>query len=181
MKIKGHINKKINSNAGMSLAETLIAVLILLLVSSGLVTTVVIASNQYKEANRYSEAKILISTLSNVLVDELTNASNVNYHVENDSIVFDSYTSERFFEKTSFETDVNGYLIAKNMANTSENYNLLSKKAYVYDLKAKINYIYFSPKANSFKLDLEIYNDDGGTYTIYSNKQLTVMDIANLY
>jgi len=177
MKKNGVCIKKLNSNAGMSLAETLISMIILLLVSSGLVATIMIASDQYKEANRYSEAKILISSLSNVIVDDLTNAEDVKTHINNDVIVMDSYTSRRFYNKTMLTSDSNGRLIAQNVDDSDQYYNLLSEKAYLDDLKAKINYFYYSPKANSFKLEIEIYNGD----TIYSNKQLTVLDIANIY
>lgn len=71
--------KKIRSRAGFTLAETLLAVLILLLVSGIVATGVPVAQNVYNKVVRGANAQSLLSTTVAALRDELGTAWNVQY------------------------------------------------------------------------------------------------------
>ena len=74
--------KKIKSRAGFTLAETLLAVLILLLVSGIVATGVPVAQNVYNKVVRSANAQTLLSTTVTALRDELGTAWNVQYILE---------------------------------------------------------------------------------------------------
>lgn len=71
------INRKVRSRAGFTLAETLLAVLILLLVSSILVAGLPSARNAYEKVVLGSNAQLLLSTTVSALRDELGTAREI--------------------------------------------------------------------------------------------------------
>ena len=60
---------------GFSIAETLVALLIVSLLSMGIATGVAFATKQYRQSVIRSESKVLCSTLSSIIRDELLNAN----------------------------------------------------------------------------------------------------------
>ena len=69
------IKKKLKSRFGFSLAETLIAILILLMVSAIVGAAIPAASNVYMNTVDAANAQLLLSTASNVLQDTLGTAT----------------------------------------------------------------------------------------------------------
>lgn len=69
--------KKLNSQAAFTLAETLITVLILLMVSAVVAGGVPAAANAYRKAVDAANAHVLLSTTVNALRSELSTAWNV--------------------------------------------------------------------------------------------------------
>jgi Tfp pilus assembly protein PilV len=70
--------RRLRKRSGYSLAESLLALLIILLLSAGIAGGVAFAVRQYNEAMIRSEAKVLCSSLSNVLRNELSITSDIN-------------------------------------------------------------------------------------------------------
>ena len=71
--------KKLKSRAGFTLAETLLAVMILMLVSSIVVSGMPVAKNAYEKVVLASNAEAFLSTAAQALRDELGTAWNVEY------------------------------------------------------------------------------------------------------
>ena len=71
------IFRKLNNRAGFTLAETLIAILILLMVSSVVAGGVPAASNAYYKAVDGANAQVLLSTAATALRDELATARDI--------------------------------------------------------------------------------------------------------
>lgn len=71
------MKRKIRSVKGFSLAETFLAILILLLVSSIVVAGIPTAANAYYKVVEAANAQVLLSTTMTVLRDELGTAKNV--------------------------------------------------------------------------------------------------------
>ena len=69
--------RKVNSRGGFTLAETLLAVLILLMVSVIVATGVPVAKNAYEKVVVAANAQVLLSTAVNTLRDELGTAWDV--------------------------------------------------------------------------------------------------------
>ena len=77
--------KKLKKNAGFTLAETLMTVLILLMVSSVVAGGIPSAVTAYSKAVDAANAQVLISTTVNALRSELTTAKDVHVvHLNND-------------------------------------------------------------------------------------------------
>ena len=70
--------RKLNQQNGFSLAEMLVAVLILLMVSAVVAGGVPAASNAYSKAVDAANAQVLLSTAATALIDELGTAKNVS-------------------------------------------------------------------------------------------------------
>ena len=79
--IKGILKKlhKKESRRGFSIAESLIAVLILSMATGGVVAGVQLATREYSRSRLNSETKILYSTLQNVIMGELNYTTAITY------------------------------------------------------------------------------------------------------
>jgi len=71
------VRQRLNNQSGFTLAETLLAVLILLLVSSIVATGVPVARNAYEKVVVAANAQLLLSTTATALRDELGSAWDV--------------------------------------------------------------------------------------------------------
>lgn len=80
--------KKRNSRAGFTLAETLMAVLILLLVSGIVAAGIPAAKNAYEKVVLASNAEVMLTTAESALRDELGTAWNVQQVSSSDSITY---------------------------------------------------------------------------------------------
>ena len=88
------IKRKIQNNAGFTLAEVLLAVLILLMVSTIVATGIPSAKNAYEKVVLASNAEVLLSTTMNELRNELGSARDVN--ASNNIITYrNSYTNSQ--------------------------------------------------------------------------------------
>lgn len=94
--------KKIKNQNGFSLAETLLAVLILLLVSVIVANGVPAAQSAYEKVVLGANAKVLLSTTISALRDELATATKVKVATDNKTITYYSAdkgaTSEIYIE-----------------------------------------------------------------------------------
>ena len=75
--MKEQIRRKLHSARAFSLAETLLALLILLLASTIMVTGIPSAVNAYRRVVRAANAEVLLSTTITTLRNELGTATNV--------------------------------------------------------------------------------------------------------
>ncbi len=97
MKRTDNVNRlfrKLNNRAGFTLAETLIAILILLMVSSVVAGGVPAASNAYYKAVDGANAQVLLSTAATALQDELATARDIKQSVD-DSLTYYSRDNGR--------------------------------------------------------------------------------------
>lgn len=78
--------KKLKTNAGFTLAETLITVLILMMVTSVVAGGIPSAVTAYSKAVDAANAQVLISTTVNALRSELTTAKDV--HLSEEGVIY---------------------------------------------------------------------------------------------
>ena len=158
-----------NNNKGFSLIELLAAILILSLVTGGLVTGVILSSNQYKESIRQSEASQLYNTISSLLTNELRFTNKISYKEgttnEVEAIKSVSYQIDESNLCKIYVLYESGYDAGDNYGrialgdNDKKNY-LLGNAAYTNDLGAKIHSITYDRTQKLFTVDLDIgYND----------------------
>ena len=84
------IRKKLNNNRGFTLAETLLAVLILLLVSTIVATGMPAAKNAYEKIIVAANAQVLLSTSATALRDELGTAWDVKVEDDKKTVTYNS-------------------------------------------------------------------------------------------
>lgn len=95
--IKNKTNKKIRKISGFSLSETLVALLIVLLITSAVAGGVDFASRQYKKSMLISESKVLCSSLRHIIKTELENTGTIKL---GEQISEDQYKLNSFFSRT---------------------------------------------------------------------------------
>ena len=153
------LKNKLKSKKGMTLVELLCALIILLLVSSGMVEGIRFAQVQYEQSIEVSESETLYATLQTILSNELQYTT---------STTLDSRNNVRsFFSKTyaiqSHETnlvclDSNGVEVRYGQLALGSNgeYNrLLSKSAYS-KLEVSIDSFTYDESTNYFTVELSI-------------------------
>ncbi len=158
-----------NNNKGFSLIELLAAIVILSLVTGGLVTGVILSSNQYKESIRQSEASELYNTISSLLTNELRFTNKISYKEgttnEIEAIKSVSYQIDESNLCKIYVLYESGYDAGDDYGrialgdNDKKNY-LLGNAAYTNDLGAKIHSITYDEISKLFTIDLDIgYKD----------------------
>ena len=134
------IKKKLKGSGGFTLAETLLAVLILLLVSTIVATGMPAAKNAYEKIVVAANAQVLLSTTATALRDELGTAWDVN--IDDSTTV--SYNSSDTGAKSKLylkdgkiyiqEYVDNDYLNTKDGTGVGKERLLVSDKAATSDL-----------------------------------------------
>lgn len=157
-----------NNNKGFSLIELLAAIVVLSLVTGGLVTGVILSSNQYKESIRQSEASQLYNTISSLLTNELRFTNKISYKEgtnEVEAIKSVSYQIDESNLCKIFVLYESGFDAGDNYGRIAlgdddkKNY-LLGNAAYTNDLGAKIHSITYDDTNKLFTVDLDIgYKD----------------------
>ena len=112
------MKRKLKSSRGLSLVETLCAVLILILLGLMVNTGLNMALNSYREITAQAEAELLLSTLADALADDLRYARDVKVETVDGKEVFsynsDSYNGEN--GHASFRVDEKtGQLLANDL------------------------------------------------------------------
>lgn len=97
---------KLKNSIGFTLSEVLVAVLIMVLASIGMVTAVVLSNNQLTKQTRLSEANELYTTLSSLITNELRYTGEIS--LENGSYKVSSFYSSTYAQKN---TTVNPSLV----------------------------------------------------------------------
>ena len=127
------IKQIIQNSAGFTLAETLLAILILLMVSGIVATGIPASKNAYEKVVLASNAEVLLSTTMSELRNELGTARDVNVSDSNTVITYrNSYTgSESKLFKSSGGDEPAGTIMLQRYAGEggSKALRLVSKKA----------------------------------------------------
>lgn len=137
---------RLNSQSGFTLAETLLAVLILLLVSGIVATGIPVAKNVYDKTIVAANAQVLLSTAVAALKDELGTAWDVNL-INNGKII--TYFSADTGARTKIDlsgntikiqdyTEVDGLIVTTDSGVGAER-QLISEKSMSDDLVFKID------------------------------------------
>lgn len=108
-KIKCKLFHKLRRKKGLTVVEMLAAAAILSLLSMILSTGIFLAQDSYNEMTSEAETELLLSTISNVLSNELRFARDV---VE-DGGVLQRYTSMNYGKNTTISISEQGQLLAK--------------------------------------------------------------------
>lgn len=90
------LKKKLKNQSGFSLAETLLAVLILLLVSAIVANGIPVARNVYNNVIVGANAQVLLSTAVTALRNELGTAQRVEAAVDRNSITYYNPTIQAY-------------------------------------------------------------------------------------
>ena len=160
-RIPDRVRKKIKNNSGMTVFELLCAVLILLLVSSGMASAVSLGVRQYQKSIRDSESKVLYSTLMTVLSNELAYTTDIRVDGKGNVLQFQSQNYVIEGNLSTLMTDEsgdNGYgqILLGNSKDTSESMRVLGKAAYANGLLAKVTSITYDNSNCCFSVYLSI-------------------------
>lgn len=157
-----------NNNKGFSLIELLAAIVVLSLVTGGLVTGVILSSNQYKESIRQSEASQLYNTISSLLTNELRFTNKISYKegtneveaIKSVSYQIDESNLCKIFVLYESGFDAGGNYGRIAFGDDDKKNYLLGNAAYTNDLGAKIHSITYDDTNKLFTVDLDIgYKD----------------------
>lgn len=137
---------KLKNRSGFTLAETLLAVLILLMVSGIVATGVPVARNVYEKTVVAANAQVLLSTTATALRDELGTAWEVA--VVNDSKSITYFSADTVAKSEIFIKDgiikIRDYTIVPDLNNQEgkvEGHNLVSGKTITKDLSVTFDTI----------------------------------------
>ena len=147
--------------AGFSFVELLVTILILTLASGGMARGVAFARDQYRKSMILSEAKTLCSTLSDIIKDELRNATDAYYDTDSKNTKFTRYgyipDNQKYFYSYFYALDNNNsksnsgelwigdldHYTLENPEYSKYNKRLVSKAAYsTYHLQAGLTVEY---------------------------------------
>ena len=173
---------------GFTLVELLAAILILSLVTGGLITGVVLSSNQYKNSIRQSEASELYNTISSLLTNELRFTNKIRYKENSSENEIEAFKSISY--QIDESTLCNIYVLYPSGFDAGEdNYgqiafgdeekknHLLGNAAYTNDLGAKVS-IYYDSTKELFTVDLDIgYKDKSIIRNIFNVRTLNRVTI----
>ena len=127
--------KKIKNQKGFSLAETLLAVLILLLVSVIVANGVPAAQSAYEKVVIGANAKVLLSTTISALRDELATATNVTVASDNKTITY--YSADKGAASELSIVQENGIPVIKLKEYSSANPTDFTGKTTIYPDKVR--------------------------------------------
>ena len=168
--IKNSILRKLKSAAGVSIAELLVATIILLLASSGLVAVANLANHQFMRSVRQSEAESLYTNLETLIYYEFQHVDTTDPN----ALYCDESGKVLMFHSVSFSSESGG--AAGTLVSLDDNdqvaeygqlafciggaYNrILGQSAYQNDLAAKAD-ISYNSSAGIFTVTLTIAMDN---------------------
>ena len=105
------MRQKRNARRGMTLTETLVALLIVSLVSMAVAVGVTSAIQVYHRSVEFSDTQVLFSTLTQAVTDELRYARDVEVREGTNDVT--SFTSMNYGAGCSFASDEKGQLTVK--------------------------------------------------------------------
>lgn len=178
--IKNEINKIIEKKNGFSLSETLVALIIVLLITSAVAGGVNFASRQYKKSMLISESKVLCSSLRHIIKTELENTGTIKLgeQISGDQYKLDSFFSRTYaikeslcrfysididdYDNKSVSEDGYGQILLGTVKNGKVIGNLLmSSASYTsFDLQAKAD-VSYSKTDSVFHVDLSVCSSAG--------------------
>lgn len=160
--------KKLNNNKGLTLVELLVTIVILLLVTGLISLAIGFGVRSFNKSNRQAEGQILCATLATSIKDELRYAKNITGPVTgNDPSTLRYYSTNvsakncRFLITDNSGTEVSdgGFIMLDTSKGT---FDLIPKKTYVYDLKAKFIIFEWNETAPhpNFKVGIQVLTKD---------------------
>lgn len=155
---------KLKNSIGFTLSEVLVAVLIMVLASIGMVTAVVLSNNQLTKQTRLSEANELYTTLSSLITNELRYTGEIS--LENGNNYVSSFYSSTYAQKNKENSSLEKVDEEGNIVSNDYGYLALgSEKPYKllvgvstygsYDLGANAT-IQYNQNLNLFTVTLKI-------------------------
>jgi prepilin-type N-terminal cleavage/methylation domain-containing protein len=171
--MKNIFKNKIKGKSGFTLAEVLIAMLILLMVSAIVAAGIPSAKNAYEKMVLSSNAEVLLSTTVSALRNELGPATDISVASGNKEITYyngtrGSLSKIELGDVTAGAADKKTIMIQRYVAVTdddgksSDPVRLISKTASTADLYATYSGVTYNDGIVTFK-DLEIKRESGGT------------------
>ena len=129
--------RKLKQQNGVSLAEMLVAVLILLMVSAVVAGGVPAASNAYSKAVDAANAQVLLSTAATALRDELGTARNVSISDDKKTVRYYSADNGNYSELSLGEKDERSVImltsyLGENVNNSDSDVSGESASATIY-------------------------------------------------
>lgn len=158
------LNKKLKGKHGMSLGETLCAIIILLLATGGMAGGIQFATQEFSKSMVQSESKVLYSTLQSAIKNEL---EYVSVAPITDGVLVSADGDAGFSAVGSYqigdnncrlEQNEDGLLVSKNLG-SDEDRLLVSKGVYsqgAYGFSADVD-TYFNSAGEYFRVNLKIY------------------------
>ena len=144
----------------MTIAELLVATIILLLVAGGMTLVISLGSKHLSESVRNSEAAELGSTINAILTNEIGYANTVWIDDENKVTGFLSQNYQDPQYRNSLTTDAGGdygHLIFKfKEAGTGSNWEVVGEKSYPHGLLAKVDTFLYDPDTAVYTLAVSI-------------------------
>ncbi|MGI6072141.1 MAG: type II secretion system protein [Lachnospiraceae bacterium] len=134
-----NIVKKMNKK-GLTLIELLVTIVLLIIVTGIISLAIDFGVRSFNKSNREAEGQILCATLATSVKDELRYAKNIE-GTDLDTLSF--FSTNISSKNCSFAvTDEGGTPVGTGsgyimLSTPTGNYDLIPKKTYVYDLKAK--------------------------------------------
>ncbi len=155
--ISDTLRRKLKRSGGASIAEMMVAMIIMLIAGSIVVSGIHLAVRQYRQSMILSSEKMLASSLTNIITSELANAQTVNiaddgglesfiprtYGIEQD---YCSFYSVRVSDDHRISKAPDGYgelLLGAENGGSLSGHLLMSSAAYSkYDLRSKVEVVY---------------------------------------
>ncbi len=168
--MKNIFKNKIKGKSGFTLAEVLIAMLILLMVSAIVAAGIPSAKNAYEKMVLSSNAEVLLSTTVSALRNELGPATDISVASGNKEITYyngtrGSLSKIELGDVTAGAADKKTIMIQRYVTEggqSSDPVRLISKTASTADLYATYSGVTYNDGIVTFK-DLEIKRESGGT------------------
>lgn len=172
-------SKKLCSNKGFTIAELMVATMIVLMVSATVVIGVTFSARQYNNSKMRSEAQMLAATLADIVRTELANTRTItlgsksgdvyqldkffslNYAIKYDDGQTRFYSVDVDENKKVTPTDGYGELMlaVKNDENEMVGHLLLASSAYTeYGLGAKVDSITYNRDSSIFHVVMHVAN-----------------------
>ena len=154
------MEKKINSTAGFTLSELLVAMLILSMIALCIGGGVTVAYNSYNTISKKSEAQLLLSTSILAITEELRNATNIN----EDGTEISFFNSSRGYQMTLRNTNSSGkkdnIYVAAIAGTTAIEVPLINSKMSSESLYPQVENLVYDSGKNLFSCNITIFNEN---------------------
>ena len=165
--MKSNLQRKLVNKYGMTISELLIATIIILLVSAGMVTSIQQSAKYFNRSKIESESKTLCSSLEVLIENELRYTE----RIKKEGGVY-SYQSQSHAQKASLATisvatdtaneyDGNLYGIVVLSYSDGTEIKLLSEGMYTLGIQANVNIDSYDESTGIFKVNLFIVDKNG--------------------
>ena len=177
--MRNNVVKKLNNKKGVTLIELLVTLVLLVLVTGIITLAIDFGVRSFNKSNREAEGQILCASLATSVKDELRYAKNIT---GTDLSTLKFFSTNLSIKNCSFSItgkDGNpaesgsGFLM---LSTPQGKYDLVPKKTYVYDLKAKFTKFQRDsdqPKP-TFEIGIQVVAQDGLSEIIISEEEFVV-------